>query len=57
MRRMADDVWLIQSKYMFVRVERPRGSKRFVMEYMEPPEYSDKLYYLYQFLKLVYLRK
>jgi ankyrin repeat protein len=34
-RRMADYVRLIQSKYMFVRVERPYGSKRFVMGYVK----------------------
>jgi hypothetical protein len=34
-RRMADYVRLIQSKYMFVRVERPRGSKRFVLAYVK----------------------
>ena len=32
--RMADYVRWILSKYMFVRVERPRGSKHFVMGYM-----------------------
>ena len=34
-RRMADYVRLIQSMYMFVRVERPRGSKCFVLGYMK----------------------
>jgi len=34
-RRMADYVRCIQSKYMFVRVERPYGSKRFVMGYVK----------------------
>ena len=34
-RRIADYVRLIQSKYMFVRVERPSGSKRFVLGYVK----------------------
>jgi len=33
--RLADYVRLIQSKYMFVRVERPRGSKHFVLGYVK----------------------
>ena len=34
-RHLADYVRLIQSKYMFVRVERPYGSKCFVMGYVK----------------------
>eukprot|EP00505_MAST-04D_sp_SCG-Rhode-Island_P003212 Stramenopile-MAST_4_protein_3212 len=34
-RRMVEYVQLIQSKYMFVRVERPQGSKRFVLGYVK----------------------
>ena len=34
-RHLADYVRLIQSKYMFVRVERPRGSKHFVLGYVK----------------------
>ena len=33
--RMADYVRFIRSKYMFVRVERPRGSKHFVLGYVK----------------------
>jgi hypothetical protein len=32
---MAEYIRLIQSKYMFVRVERPRGSKHFVLGYVK----------------------
>ena len=34
-KSMAEYVLLIQSKYMFVRVERPRGSKQFVLGYVK----------------------
>ena len=34
-RRIADYIRLMQSTYMFVRVERPVGSKRFVLAYMK----------------------
>ena len=34
-KSMAEYVRLIQSKYMFVRVERPRGSKQFVFGYVK----------------------